>query len=119
MTEAKRASKGKRPGKAISIMGLAGASWAASAAGSVADLPEGNIPTPQYPASFHLFLGDEEISDVSLATFHLFGKEELENLRGGIQLARGCGCGHGCGGHGGCGRVGVGGCGRVGVGGCR
>src|SRR5262249_58473074 len=80
-------------------------------------------------------LGEEEMQDVSLATFHLFDRE---NFGSAIQLARGgcggcggCGhgggggCGHGggggCGhaGFGGCGHVGVGGCGHVGIGGCR
>jgi hypothetical protein len=121
MTQTKRVSKGKRPSKAISILGIAGASLAASGGGSVADIPQGDIPASQKLAPFHLFLGEEEISDVSLATFHLFGKEELGALRGGIQLARGgCGCGHGggCGGCRGCGGRGFGGCGHVGIG-CR
>ena len=49
-------------------------------------------------------LDEEEISDVSLATFYLFDKEDLGTSRPGVQLAAfrgGCGCGHGCGG-GGC-----------------
>jgi hypothetical protein len=112
MSQAKRASKGKRPGKAASVLGIAGASLVASTSGSAADIsadmPSQNMAPPQF-----FTLGDEEISDVSLATFHLFDKE----TPGRLQLARGgaCGCGHGCGG-GGCGGCGGRGCG--GFGGC-
>jgi hypothetical protein len=116
MSQAKRASKGKRPSKAVSVLGIAGASLAASASGSVADIPVGDTPPSQNPVPFQIFLGEEEISDVSLATFHLFDKEDLGLPR--IQLARGgCGCG-GCGHGGGCGRGGFGGCGHGGFGGC-
>src|SRR5579875_1107420 len=125
MSQTKLASKGKRPSKAASVLGIAGASFAASASGSVADIPAGDALPPQNAMPFQLFLGEEDISDVSLATFHLFDKDELGALRGGIQLARGgCGCGHGCGGgcghggFGGCGHGGFGGCGRGGCGGC-
>jgi hypothetical protein len=139
MVQAKRASSGKRPSKAVSVLGIAGVSFAASTGGSPADIPPASLAGPtagsiadslwQNSASFQLpILDDEEISDVSLATFHLFDKDNLGNSGSGIQLALragcgGCGCGHGCGGvracGGGCGGVRacrVGGCG---VGGCR
>jgi hypothetical protein len=119
MSQAKRASKGKRPTKAVSVLGIAGMSLAASTGGSVADIPSQN--TAPFQA---ITLGEEEISDVSLATFHLFDKENFGTPPSGIQLARGgCGCGgcgHGCGGcghGGGCG--GLRGCGGFGHGGCR
>ncbi len=117
MSQMKRASKGKRPSKALSVLGIAGVSWAASAGGSAADIPSQNI------APLQVFtLGDEEISDVSLATFHAFDKENLGIPQSAIQLARGCcgggcGCGHGCGG-GGCGHACGGGCGHACAGGC-
>jgi hypothetical protein len=135
MPQAKRASKGKRPSKAVSVLGIAGVSLAASTGGSPADIPPALFAAPtvgsvdvlwQNAAPFQLpTLGDEEISDVSLATFHLFDKENLGNSGPGIQVAiragcGGCGCGHGggCGGARGCN---VGGCrvGGCGVGGCR
>lgn len=104
-SQAQRVSKGKRPHKAVSVIGLAGASLAASTAGS-SEMPLQN------PSSSPFLLHDEEISDVSLATFHVFDKDGLGTPQSAIQLARGgCGCGHGCGG---CGH----GCGR-GCGGCR
>jgi hypothetical protein len=115
MSQAKRASKGKRPSKAVSVLGIAGASLVASSSGSVADI-SADMPS-QNMAPFQFFaLGDEEISDVSLATFHLFDKETV----GRLQLARGgaCGgCGHGGGGGCGCGHGGCGGCGGRGCGG--
>ena len=93
MSQTKRTSKGKRPSKAVSVLGIAGASLAASTSGSVADIPVADIPS-QNTVPFQVFLGEEEISDVSLATFHVFDKENLGTPRSGIQLARGgCGCG--------------------------
>ena len=106
MSQAKRASKGKRPSKAVSVLGIAGASLAASTGGSLADVPVADLPSQNTAPFQFITLGEEEISDVSLATFHLFDKEGLGTPRSGIiQLARGgCGCGHGCGGCGhGCG----------------
>jgi hypothetical protein len=142
MPQVKRAAKGKRSNKAVSVLGIAGVSWAASTGGSPADIPPASLASPpagsiadlpwQDAASFRIpFLDEEEISDVSLATFHLFDKDNLGNSQSGIQLAfrgcgGGCGCGHGCGGGGfrGCGggfRGCGGGCRGCGVGfrGCR
>src|SRR5579883_615579 len=113
MSQTKRASRGKGPSKAVSVLGIAGVSLAASATGSSAEMPAMNA-IPSHP----LILGDEEISDVSLATFHAFDQDSQKTSLPGIQLARGgCGCGNGCGGCGhGCGGCGHG-CGH-GCGGC-
>jgi hypothetical protein len=59
-------------------------------------------------------LGEEEMADVSLATFYLFDRE---NVGSRVQLARGCGGCGGCRGGGGCG--GFRGCGGGGFVGCR
>jgi|ERR1700722_5637992 hypothetical protein len=130
MAQANRASKGKRPIKAVSVLGIAGMSLAASTGGSPADIPPASFATPnagavadilwQNAAPFKIpSLDEEEISDVSLATFYLFDKENPGNPQSDIQVAvRGCGCGHGCGGCGGRGCGGVRGCG-VGFRGCR
>ena len=135
MPQAKRASRGKRPSKAVSVLGIAGVSLAASTSGSPANIPPASLASTtvgsiadvlwQNAAPFRIpAFEDEEISDVSLATFHLFDKDP-GTLQPGVQLALragcgGCGCGHGCGGGcRGCGGVRacrVGGCG---VGGCR
>src|SRR3984957_18477972 len=139
MPQAKRVSKGKRTRNTVSVLGIAGVSLAASTGGS----PAASLVAPtagsvadirwQDTAPFRVpTLDEEEISDVSLATFHLFDKDDLGNSQSGIQVAfrgcgGGCGCGHGCGGGGfrGCGsggfRGGGGGCRGCGVGfrGCR
>ena len=52
------------------------------------------------PVKPEITLGDEEVSDVSLATFHVLDKE---NAAEGQRLFRknpggGCGCAQGCGG---------------------
>jgi hypothetical protein len=120
--QAKRNSKVKHPGKVVSVAGVAGAFLTSSTSGSVADIP------PQSMAPFQVLnLSEEEISDVSLATFHFVDGESLETPLPRVQLARG-GCGGGCGGcggrgggcggHGGC--AGFRGCGgHGGCGGCR
>jgi hypothetical protein len=125
MPQAKRPAKGKRPNKAISVLGIAGVSWVASTGGSPAEMPAASLAEPtagsvanlvwQNAAPFRVpTLDEEEISDVSLATFHLFDKDDLGSQ--GIQLAAfhgggGCGCGHGGGGFRGCGGGGFRGCG--------
>jgi hypothetical protein len=120
MAQAKRASKGKRSAKAVSVLGIAGVSLAASTSGSTADVPPQNT-APLQAVNFNqpLTLGEEDISDVSLATFHLFDKDEVGMLPQ-VQLAArgGCGCGHGCGGGRGCGGGGFRGCGGGGFRGC-
>src|ERR1700757_377319 len=76
MSQTKRASKGKRPSKAVSVLGMAGAALASSARESVADIPVADM-LPQNTIPFQVVLGEEEITDVSLATFHLFDKDDL------------------------------------------
>src|SRR6201997_1265676 len=111
MPQAKRNLKVKRQSKVVSVAGIAGGAFlASSTSGSVADIP------PQSMAPFPVLnLGEEEISDVSLATFHFVDGESRETPLPRGQLARG-GCGGGCGGCGG--RGGGGGCGGAGGGGC-
>ena len=130
MPQAKLASKRKRPSRAVSVLGIAGVSLAASTSGSLADIPSPSLAAPtagsvadrlwQNTAPFQVpAFGDEEITDVSLATFHLFDTD-LGTSRSGVQVAwrAGCGCG-GCGGFRGCsGCGGFRGCG-VGFRGCR
>ncbi|MGA9599361.1 MAG: hypothetical protein WBS22_03745, partial [Methylocystis sp.] len=75
-------------------------SLAASASGVSAGMP---IVPPGDDLSGSMMLGDEEISGVTLATFHLFDQDAVKGLAtDNVQLARGCGCGggRGCGGRG-------------------
>ena len=123
MPQTKRASKRKYPKEAVPMVGVVGVSLSlaggASAATAVpaADVPSWNTFPPQ------ITLNEEEIADVSLATFYVFDKENAGTPRLGEKFARGCG--RGCGGRGcgcrGCGRgcrCGGGGCGGCGCGGC-
>jgi hypothetical protein len=115
MAHAKHVSKVKRSGNAVKVLGIAGASLAASASGSTALIMMDTTPFDVGNPDQAYTLNDEEISDVSLATFHFFDEEALGTLPSGIQLARGCGCGHG---GGGCGGRGCGGGRGFGGGGC-
>ena len=118
MARTKQASKRNRRSKAVPVLGAAGLSLSlasgasASTGGSAADV------TPQNATPNHeIFLGDEEISDVSLSTFYVFDKENTAQPQVGEKVAawgcgcRGCRCGGcrcgfrscwGCGGCGGC-----------------
>ena len=111
MPRAKQASKRKRR-IALPAMGIAGASLALTSGASAATVPETNkVPSWATGPLHEITLGEEEIADVSLATFYVFDSTINQSLRGNIQLARcgGCGgCGHGCGGCGRCGGIGIG-----------
>jgi len=117
----KHPSKSKCRSSALSSLGIAGLSLAL-ASGASASTSEASMNVPSTSQSHEIFLGEEEISDVSLATFYVFDKENAgpPPLAQKVRLAR-CGRGHGCSngsaGYGGCG--GCGGCGHPsGNGGC-
>jgi hypothetical protein len=114
MTQARRSSR-RKSRKAALALGAAGVSLTMTGAAS-ATAPTTNVPDN----ARRLILTEEEISDVSLATFQVFDRENPP-LSQGIKVARGggCGCGHGGGGGGGCAHAGggCGGCAHAG-GGC-
>jgi hypothetical protein len=127
MPRVKQAAKHARTTKAAAVTALGAAGLGLSLAGSAS---ASTIPTADIPKSDNIspnqrfVLSEEEMADVSLATFHLFDKEDAGS---GVQLAvvvrgcRGCGGCRGCrvGGCRGCGcRVGGCGCGGCGGGGC-
>ena len=96
MSRTKRASKGKGSRKALTVLSVAGMSLAATTNGAVAEIsPQGSAPLHAAP------LYEEEIFDVSLATFHLFDQERAGANNSLMTYAHG-GCG-GCGGCHGCG----------------
>ena len=123
MSRVKQASKQKRIDKAaaVKVLGAAGLSFSLVGSASASTMPTAAIPQSDNTSPNQRFvLSDEEMVDVSLATFYVFDKE---NVGSGVQLARGGGCG-GCRGGGGCGGCrgggGCGGCRGCGVGfGCR
>src|SRR6266404_6163365 len=134
MPRVKQASKQKRTTKAAAVkaLGAAGLSFSLVGGASASTMPTAGIPQSDNTSPNQRFvLGEEEMVDVSLATFHLLDRE---NFGSGVQLVRGCGGGgggfRGCGGGGfvgcrGCGGFrGCGGCGLgifgigIGLGGC-
>ena len=100
MSRVKQVPKWKRLAKAAGVPILGAAGLGLSLVGSAsalatADLPQSLNTTPNQ----RFVLGEEEMADVSLATFHVFDKE---NGTGGFTRlamgAGGCGCGgRGCG----------------------
>jgi hypothetical protein len=117
MSRVKQASKRKRITKAAAVPALGAAGLGLSLAGSASasTLPAEDVSKSiDAIANQRFVLGEEEIADVSLATFHLFDKE---SGKGGVQqMAWGCRCGgcgcRGCGCRGcGCRCGGCGGCG--------
>jgi hypothetical protein len=118
MSQAKQASKRKRTTKAVPVAGLAGLSLSLVGGATTAiGGPAANLPMQATVPSHEITLGEEEISDVSLATFYVFDKETAEQARPELQLVRG-GCGGHGGGHGGCGGRGCGARGGCGGHGC-
>jgi len=104
MPRAKQASKRKRRSKAVPVLGAAGLSLTlASGASAVTEPPAADVLTQNTGANREIALRDEEISDVSLATFYVFNKENAGAFRPGMRLAMGA-----CSGCGGCGCSGCG-----------
>jgi len=98
MARTKRASK-QRPRKmALPALGAAGMTLAIGT-GASATTPLASVPPQDTDLGPVITLGEEEIFDVSLATFYVFDRETTGTSQlGGVQLAagcRGCGC-RGC-----------------------
>jgi hypothetical protein len=104
MSHAKQASRRRSRSKAVTVLGVAGALSLAGASrtavGAAGDSPTENTA---------IILHEEEISDVSLATFYVFDHENAGARRPGLQLTQrtrsrprqGCGgCAVDCGGGG-------------------
>src|SRR5262245_15966073 len=91
----RRPSKRKSRACAVPLLSAAGLSLSLASSAPAATVG---------PVGHEITLGEEEISDVSLATFYVFDKE---NPQADLQLVRHGGCGGhghgGCGGHRGCG----------------
>src|SRR5262249_47027139 len=99
----KRSSIAMRRSKALPALGFAGMSLS-MASGACASTSEASANTSLPPQKHEILLGEEEISDVSLATFYVFDKEN-DGSRPLIQKPRlalgggggcGCGCSLGC-----------------------
>jgi hypothetical protein len=103
MARAKQASKRKRPKIALPVWGAAGMSLAMAGGASAATAPTAKAPSQGKILPPVMALGEEELSDISLATFYVFDKENRTPLLGERYARR---CGGGCGRCGGAGRCG-------------
>src|SRR5262249_32665610 len=96
----KRSSIGKRRNKALPALGFAGMSLS-MAIGACASTGEASANTSPPSQKHEILLGEEEFSDVSLATFYVFDKEgagppPLRKPRLAAGGGAGCGCSFGC-----------------------
>jgi len=113
MPRVKQASKQKSTTKAaaVTVLGATGLGFSLLGSTSASTMPAADIAQSDNTTSNQRFiLSEEEMADVSLATFHLLDKE---NVGRGVQLARGCGGCRGCAARGcrGCAARGCRGCG--------
>ena len=104
MPRVKQAAKHTRTTQAAAItaLGAAGLGLSLTGSASASTVPTGYIPQPDSISPNQRFvLGEEEMADVSLATFNLFDKEAAgdEVKLAYVVVRRGCG---GCAGCGGC-----------------
>jgi hypothetical protein len=88
MLRARQVLKRKRRSKAVPALGAAGLSLTlASGASAATGGPVGDMLTHSTAAGHEITLREEEVTDVSLATFYVFDKES----GAGKRLAWGCG----------------------------
>jgi hypothetical protein len=86
----KQASK-RKPSKAVPVLGAAGLSFTVASGAYGADSTHtADMLWRNAGVTHGIALREEEISDVTLVTFHVFDKE----TQSGQRLA--CGCGGGC-----------------------
>jgi hypothetical protein len=91
----KRSSIGKRRSKALPALGFAGMFLVSGACPSTSEASANtSLPSQKH----EIFLGEEEISDVSLATFYVFDKDNagppplFQKRRLAVGGGAGCGC---------------------------
>ena len=87
MAQAKQGSKRKRRNIALPAVGAAGVSLALTGGASAAPAPIMDQQSQLHIPSHDIMLGEEEMSDVSLATFYVFDQENRKRLNGELQLA--------------------------------
>jgi hypothetical protein len=109
MARTKQASKRKHRNTALPVLGAAGISMAL-AGGASATMPIANVPSLDNAPFPEIALYEEEISDVSLATFYSFDENFGTSQLVDKVARRGCG---------GCAARGCGGCAARGCRACR
>jgi hypothetical protein len=87
MPQVKQASKRNRGTKAaVSALGAAGLTFSLLGSATASAVPAADVPqTTAFAPNEAIKLGEEEIADISLATFYVFDKE---NVGSGVQVAR-------------------------------
>jgi hypothetical protein len=97
MAQTKKAAKRKRRKIALPVMGVAGVSLAlAGSTSAISKARAADILSPDTASPREITLGEEEIADVSLATFYVFDQETDGILQDNVILAQGCGGCRGC-----------------------
>jgi hypothetical protein len=79
MPQVKQASKRKRGTKAaVSVLGAAGLTFSLLGSATASAVPTADVPqTTAFAPNEAITLGEEEIADISLATFYVFDKENV------------------------------------------
>ena len=90
MSRAKLGSKRKCGTKIVPVLGAAGLSLSLAGGASAAGAQVADALTHKAVVSHEITLGEEEIADVSLATFYVFDKENAGPSRHSDRLACGC-----------------------------
>ena len=90
MSRDKLVSKRKPRSKVVPVLGAAGLSLSLAGAASAARAQVADALTHKEVVSHEITLGEEEIAEVSLATFYVFEKENAGPSRRSKRLACGC-----------------------------
>jgi hypothetical protein len=77
----KQSSKRKRLKKAVPVLGAAAAGLSLSLLSGASARPAAHMSAPSVGTGHEVILAEEEISDVSLATFYVFDKENSAAFR--------------------------------------
>jgi hypothetical protein len=103
MSQTKQTSKRKRRRKTIPLLGAAGLSLSLAGGISAAAAHQAVEPAAGSVKTIHATrIAEEEIADISLATFYVTDRENTVGVLRRTQLAFGSGGGCGCSGCGGC-----------------
>jgi hypothetical protein len=91
MSGTKQTSQRKRRSKIAPALGAAGLSLSLAGGVSAATGSQAaDALTHNTIVSHEIMLGEEEITDVSIATFYVFDQENAEPTQHGVRLACGC-----------------------------
>ena len=90
MSREKLRSKLKRGSKVVPVLGAAGLSLSLAGGASAGGVQVADALTHKALVSHEITLGEEEIADISLATFYVFDNENVGPSRRSERLACGC-----------------------------